>query len=942
MAVVFFLALIAVGLGLAILASRLNRISEKVKELEKHAAKQSDVRSLDERIKKLESEILHSKEELEISLPPPVPPAAEVKEKGKEPIAVEAPLPQPAMVETPGPVRQPTVQPLPIPEPQRPFTAETPPKPSRTREEWETLIGGKLLNRIGALALIIGIGFFLKYAFDRNWITETMRVMIGTALGTGLLLWGRKLVKTGLAIFAQGLVGAGISILYLSVYAAFNLYHLVPQAIAFVLMSAVTAVTIAQALKYDSLAVSLLGWAGGFLTPFLLSTGQANEIGLFTYIAVLDAGLIAVFVKKDAWVILEPFTFGATYLVYLLWYQKFYVPADLLPTVLFLSIFWGLFYALDVYRIIRSSSTHREVRETVADLNAIFYYIAMYSIINPLHHEWMGFVTILIGAIYFLNIFAIKRRRPVTSTVLLRYVLTAIALLVLATWVQFTGFTIVIYWSLEALVLAWCGVHWKRPYVWIASVGLFGLAMIKLFATGGAISHVPVQSFRLIFNERFLAFSVLAATLGTSAILFKRLEEKSGQMIGVAVHYAWCVLLFILFTVEVVDYFNYLKINAKSETFRKYLSFNRFMFLAVVWMIYSLPLVWSGLRRNIVPILYCGLGVLGLSVIFGGIRGIQYEPIEYFKTILNARTAALALILVGLVIQGSWLRKRRHVYGWVDQALVVLQYSGCAVLFILCTVETNDYFRWLMINQAGEMRAGLNFNRSMILAAVWVLYSLPTGWYGLRKNVLSILYCGLGVLALSVILGIVRGITFVPILSFTPLMNLRVGVFVVIILGSALHAQWLRNRRQTLGWIERILAIFQVVVVLLIFLLITGEIWDFFGKAIFLLKGKIIPSAGELARLTNLRHLSLSGSWLVYSIILMIIGIWRRMQRLRIIAIVLFGITILKIFIYDLSFLQTLYRIFSFVGLGVMLLATSYLYQRYKTFIFGIASEKEP
>ncbi|MCJ7784906.1 MAG: DUF2339 domain-containing protein, partial [Desulfobacterales bacterium] len=97
-----------------------------------------------------------------------------------------------------------------------------------------------------------------------------------------------------------------------------------------------------------------------------------------------------------------------------------------------------------------------------------------------------------------------------------------------------------------------------------------------------------------------------------------------------------------------------------------------------------------------------------------------------------------------------------------------------------------------------------------------------------------------------------------------------------------------------------------------------------------------------LTRLTNLRHLSLSGSWLVYSIILMIIGIWRRIQRLRIIAIVLFGITILKIFIYDLSFLQALYRIFSFVGLGVMLLATSYLYQRYKTFIFGAASDKVP
>ncbi len=1078
MTVLIFLVIVGGGLGLAALASKLNRLSDKLEELERSAAKRSNMQLLDGRIRALESEILHMKGEAEVPPPLPVLPAVEVKEEVEIPIPVEAPLPQPAVVETSEPVRQPTVQLPPIPEPQRPSTVEAPPKPSRTREEWETFIGGKLLNRIGALALIIGIGFFLKYAFDRNWITETMRVLIGAAIGAGLLLWGKKLVKKGLAIFAQGLVGAGISILYLSVYAAFNFYHLVPQAIAFVLMSAVTALTIGQALKYNSLAVSFLGWAGGFLTPFLLSTGHANEVGLFTYIAVLDVGLIAVFVKKDAWGILEPFTFGATYLTYFLWYQKFYVAADLLLTVLFLSIFWGLFYALDVYRIIRSSSTNREIRETVAALNAILYYIAMYLIINPLHHEWMGFVTILIGAIYFLNILAIKRWRPIISTVFLRYILTAIALLIFATWVQFTGFTTVIYWSLEALALAWCGVHWKRAYVWIAAIGLFGLAVIKLFATDGAISYVPIQSFRLIFNERFLGFLVLAATLWTSTFLFKRLEEKTGPLIRVTVHYAWCLLLFILCTVEVLDYFNYLGISVKSETFRAYLSFNRMMCLAAVWMVYSLPLVWSGLRRNILPILYCGLGVLALSAIFGGVRGSWYDPIEYFKTILNSRAAALALILVGLVVHGWWLRKRRQAYGWVDQALValqytwcillfilcsgetndyfnwlmsskpagtevsigfnrlmtlsaiwmiyslpvawygwrekslpivycafgalilsvvfggirgiwyepieyfksilnsraatlaliliglvvhswwlgkrrqaygwveqalvVLQYSGCAILFILCTFETNDYFRQIMLNQTGEMRAGLHFNRSMILAAVWVFYSLPTGWYGLRKNILSVLYCGLGVLGLSVLLGIVQGITFVPILNFTPLMNLRASVLVLIILGSSLHARWLRNRRQSHGWIEKALAIFQVVVVLLIFLLITGEILDFFGKAIFLLKDKTIASAGEFARLANLRHLSLSGSWLVYSIILLIIGIWRRIQRLRIIAIVLFGITILKIFIYDLSFLQTLYRIFSFVGLGVMLLATSYLYQRYKTFIFGAAAEKEP
>jgi uncharacterized membrane protein len=78
------------------------------------------------------------------------------------------------------------------------------------------------MNRIGALALIIGIGFFLKYAFDNNWINETARVLIGGAFGLTCVAGAYATNKKGFQIFAQGLVGAGISIMYLSVYASFN------------------------------------------------------------------------------------------------------------------------------------------------------------------------------------------------------------------------------------------------------------------------------------------------------------------------------------------------------------------------------------------------------------------------------------------------------------------------------------------------------------------------------------------------------------------------------------------------------------------------------------------------------------------------------------------------------------------------------------------------
>ena len=267
----------------------------------------------------------------------------------------------------------------------------------------------------------------------------------------------------------------------------------------------------------------------------------------------------------------------------------------------------------------------------------------------------------------------------------------------------------------------------------------------------------------------------------------------------------------------------------------------------------------------------------------------------------------------------------------------VLQYLGCMLLFLLCTVETVDHFRWL---ETRTGRAGipyLHFMRDMILPAPWIFYSLALIWFGLRRNILPMLHCGLGALALAIVWGGVRGISFVPLERFTLLLNVRAFVLVILTLACFVHAFWLKQRRLVFQWANRALMVLQIVAIVLIFELVTFEIWDFFGRA---LKESttVSPIFNELIRLKNLRHLSLSGSWLLYSIILLILGFWRRIYRFRIIAIFLLGVSILKIFIYDLSFLETLYRIFSFIGLGLILLIASYLYQRYKAVIFGETS----
>jgi uncharacterized membrane protein len=738
---------------------------------------------LSEKILKLEVEIYGLRNAVHSLQPAPAPAQPEPKvERVTQPALTVPPTPT-----TPSPVAPRPPAPLP------------PVPPSRTREEWEALIGGKLLNRIGAFALILGVGFFLKYAFDNNLISETLRVVIGFITGALLLLGGGRFHKKGLAIFAQGLIGAGIAILYLSVYASFNFYHLVSQPAAFVLMSLVTALTFFHGMKYDSLAVAVLGWAGGFLTPFLLSTGQANEVGLFTYITLLDLGLLAILLKKDGWVVLEPLTLAATYLIYFVWQGKFYAEDKLLVTALFLTVFWVLFYGLDVFRIIKATTTFEKIRQAVAGANAFLYLIALYDIVDAQHHNWMSAVTLILGGIYFLTFLFIKQRQPGAILALRRYTLTAIILLVIATEIQFDDFQTVILWSLEALALVWCGMNWKMRHVWQAALGLSGLALLRLIFTDGALAYSPLSSFAFLFNKRALAFLILCTTLGASAVLFRRIEEKNSGLIQNILHGAWSILLFILFA-----------------------------------------------------------------------------------------------------------------------------------------VESNDYFRRRLLEATGETVTGLIFSRFMTWAAIWSAFSLPMVWLGLRRKILPVIYTGFGSLGLGIIMIAIQGITFEPIAKFTFLLNWRAAAFVLVMAAAAIHTRWLSANRQSYNWAKGVLGILEVAIVLLLLDLLTGETRDIFKRAIFFLQQKAGDSDAsvKITQLQNLQQLVLSGVWLFYSVALMVTGIWRRLQGLRIIAIALFGITILKIFIYDLSFLERLYRIFSFIGLGVILLAVSYLYQRYKAVIF--------
>src|SRR5262249_31981285 len=211
-------------------------------------------------------------------------------------VAVTAPPPSPRQP-LPPPVEQEVARPVEKapgdPEPVPMFKA---PVVSVPTINWEQFMGVKLFAWIGGLALFFGVAFFVKYSFDNNLISPALRMAIGFVTGLGMLCGGVVLTRRNYRTLSQTMCATGVAILYAVTYACRSVYHFeffaaIPT---FLLMALITSSAFLLSVRLNGKVVAILGMVGGFATPILLSTGQDNPLGLFGYIAILDAGLILV------------------------------------------------------------------------------------------------------------------------------------------------------------------------------------------------------------------------------------------------------------------------------------------------------------------------------------------------------------------------------------------------------------------------------------------------------------------------------------------------------------------------------------------------------------------------------------------------------------------------------------------------------------------------
>jgi uncharacterized membrane protein len=374
----------------------------------------------------------------------------------------------------------------------------------------ENRIGSQWFNRVGILAMLIGVAWFLKLAFDNHWIGPLGRIFIGLLAGAALIAWSERFERRGFTAFAYSLKAIGSGTLYLSLWAAFSVYALMPAWAAFGAMILVTAFNGYISWARNAELLALYAIAGGLTTPLLVSTGGNHEVTLFSYLLILDIAML-VLVTLRPWSRLLFAAFAGTAFFIAGWWSAFYSVEQELRTAFFLACFFLIFaFAPRLVRIKvdeygSSSAWDKLAMVLLPILNAALSFLAFYSLPSSATADWAGpWIAVAFAAFYLFLLRLPARGMLLASPALLSalHLATAIVFLTIAIPLKTHGRWMTIGWLVEGAVLLWVARRVGQSLLRVLALLCLALGLGALLIVDTPAATTP------IFNERFGTFCV--------------------------------------------------------------------------------------------------------------------------------------------------------------------------------------------------------------------------------------------------------------------------------------------------------------------------------------------------------------------------------------------------------------------------------------------------
>jgi uncharacterized membrane protein len=528
----------------------------------------------------------------------------------------------------------------------------------------ESRIGSQWFNRVGIVAVLIGMAWFLKFAIDNHWIGPLGRVLIGLIVGAGLIAWSERFRNHGYAVFSYSLKAIGSGVLYLSLWAAFSLYQLVSVEVAFAAMVVVTAFNGFMAWVQDAELLALYAIIGGISTPLLLSTGENHEATLFTYLLVIDIAVL-VLVALRPWSRLLFMAFLGSSLFYVAWSFGYYTNAQALRTAFFLACFFLVFaFAPRLVQRKLDGETRVAGWDNLALVilplaNAAWGFLGFYAILDRPDNEWpKAFLAVAFAAFYLLLLRLPENGRLKSSPAVLSglHLAIAVVFLTIAIPLKAHGRWITIGWLVEGAALLWLASRNQLRLLRVLAVLCLALGLCALITINPAASLTP------IFNQRFATYLVAIAVCAFAAWIAVNAKADADSpdffWLQLAPVSALAVNALILMAIglEIHSYWWNLRSPSvhDSEQYRMYAQFT----YSAWFMLFGAILLTAGFWRRSSFLRWQALVLLAFAI--GKVFLVDVSELSQGYRILSFLGLGALLLGVSFVYQRDWLNLRGH------------------------------------------------------------------------------------------------------------------------------------------------------------------------------------------------------------------------------------------------------------------------------------------
>ena len=442
-------------------------------------------------------------------------------EQGARPVAAPSAAPAaPPTVQPSPPAPAPPVAPAPAPEPGRwpaphaPAPAPTHPAPPTPASfpslDLEQRIGARWATWVGIVAILFAVSFFLKWAFDNNYLGPGARVTLGLVAGLFMLAAGLALHRRrDVPYLSEGLAGGGLGVLYLSLWGAHALYGLLGPGPTFAAMFAVTVLGALVSVASSRQITAVLTVLGGLLTPVLISVEQPDERKLFTYLLVLDILVLAI-ARYRTWPALNRLAWGGTALLAFGVLSREPEAAYPLSRLLLLSALFLLFVAVPLLRERAARLRHAELDLLLVVANAAGYFWAVYTTLEPWQPKVEGPYALVLAVLYRLvSADYASRVRDDEATVVVHEGV-AWTFLTIAVPLALDGHWVTLAWGVQGLMLLWVASRITTPVATWGGLAALLLAAVRVVALDRYWYPDAVPVWNLTYLIHLLVVIVLA------------------------------------------------------------------------------------------------------------------------------------------------------------------------------------------------------------------------------------------------------------------------------------------------------------------------------------------------------------------------------------------------------------------------------------------------